>query len=377
MKTSTLWTLTALLLILLMSLALALTEGILRVLSVRESEESRDHVVETPYLPVKLRPSYRGVIWGLPFSTNRYGHRGEVDFPRQPPSGELRILSLGDSIGFGLGIAAEDHYTKVLERRLNDPSSELGRAADRFHVINAGGQGYSPSGYYVYLKHEGLQFEPRLVLVEIELCNDITDEALLHWQTGAAGLPEAVVGGRYVVAWDGNLLGTYARGGYFFEKTYTYTVFVRRLLNLCYRLSPTEPFYSTPGGGIYYSLGFDRYLLTESRLEAGWEKMFRVLGATRDLLAQRGIGFLLMIMPSRYLYEDAGPWTQKASELVQRAESRARQENLPYLNLKEAVQQGGGAGLFFDFAHLTEEGNRVVGEALFLHLQTLSRGASL
>ena len=112
---------------------------------------------------------------------------------------------MGDSIGVGLGIEPFHHYTKVLERDLNRQ-----RTHPSYRVINAGGQGYSPSSYYVYLKYEGLRFQPRMVVVEIEMCNDITDEALLNWdfQEGDRTRPHRVRGGRYVVGWDGNLLTT-------------------------------------------------------------------------------------------------------------------------------------------------------------------------
>lgn len=329
--------------------------------------EKRDHVVKTPYMPVKLKGNYQGLVWGRAFSTNRYGFRGEPDFEPKPEEGEFRILSLGDSIAFGLGIEAGDHYTKVLERNLNDLAT-----GGRFRVINAGGQGYSPSGYYVYLKHEGLRFGPRMVLVEIELCNDITDEALLRWELdkAASGLPDRISGGRYVVGWDGNFLATYAVGLPFLEGTYTYTVLLRRLLNLLYQIRPSEPFHSRPGV-TYYSLGFDRFLLHGERIESGWEKTFASLEGIQALLQNKGIQFLLMIIPARYIFEqESGAYGVFARELVDRAVRLARQKDIPYLDFRDALEAGGGARLYFDFAHLTEEGNQVVGEELSQYFLT-------
>ncbi len=323
-------------------------------------QEGRYDVEETSYMPTRLKSNYQGELLGVPFSTNQYGFRDEENFSKVPPPGEFRILSLGDSVGFGLAIEAADHYSKVAQRRLNglDPSR-------RYHLVNAGGQGYSPSSYYVYLREEGMQVEPGMVIVEIELCNDIPDEALLSWRGQSGdGFPNSIVGGRYLVSWDGNLLGTYSRGSYFFEKTYTYTIFVRRLLNLLYRIYPTEPFHSVPGSTVYYTLGFDRFVLNEARIEAGWQRLFGALGAIHQLLREQQIPFLLMILPSSYIYENGGDQRRLASGLLEKAVSMAKEKRLPYLALKEAIEEGGGARLFLDFVHLTEEGNRVVGEAL-------------
>jgi hypothetical protein len=327
-------------------------------------QEGRYDVEETSFMPTRLKSNYRGELLGISFSTNQYGFRDEEAFSQVPPPGEFRILSLGDSVGFGLAIEATDHYSKVAQRRLN--GLDFSR---RYRLVNAGGQGYSPSSYYVYLREEGLQVEPGMVIVEIELCNDVPDEALLSWRRQSGeGFPDSIVGGRYLVGWDGNLLGTYSRGSHLFEKTYTYTIFVRRLLNLLYRIYPTEPFHSVPGSTVYYTLGFDRFVLDQERIEAGWQRLFGALDAMHQLLKEQQIPFLVMILPSSYIFQNGGDQKQFASRLLEKAVSRAEEKQLPYLALTEALRQGGGERLFMDFVHLNEEGNRVVGEALSDHL---------
>jgi lysophospholipase L1-like esterase len=346
-------------------------ELLLRHVTLRSAEESRDHVIQTAYQPAQARPNWQGSIWGIPFRTNHYGFRDEEDFDAVPAPDEYRILSLGDSIGYGLGIPSPAHYTKVAEELLNQ-----GTLSPRYRVVNAGGLGYSPSGYHVYLRHEGLRLQPDLVIVEIELCNDVTDEALLRWvvDPGPGGSLAAVRGGRYVVGWDGNLLATWAVGTpYFFEKSYVYTDLLRRSLNLLYRLSPTEPFKSQSEKGIgYYSLGFDRYLLNEQRIESGWERLFGALDQTKQMVENQGASFLLMIVPSRFIFEEhSGSWQTFAAGLVQRARTEAGKRDIPFLDLTPFVGSGGGANLYLDFAHLTEAGNRVVGEALAGHLKVV------
>lgn len=341
----------------LFGLVFGIAELALRHLALSGSTESRDHVMQTDSLPVTFRPHYQGRIWDVPFRTNRYGFRGEEDFSTSHGPEEIRILSLGDSIGFGLGIPAEQHYTKVAQRLLAP------RLPDRIlRIVNAGGQGYSPSGYAVFLQQQGIALQPDLVVIEIELNNDVTDEALIErrFHSRYPRLPSAVLGGRYVVGWDGNLLASYTRGPYLAERTYVYTDLARRFFNLANRLSPH------PGPGLtYYTLGFDRWLLTEERIESGWQSMFDTLQASHRFLKVKQIPFLLLIMPSRFIFEDQAPQHRDfARSLVERAVQMSRQRDLPFLDMTEPIRRGGGASLFFDFAHLTAQGNRVVGNRL-------------
>lgn len=351
-----------------LGLASAVTaELILRWSSVNNAAEKLDHVEAAEYTPIRFRGNYQGSLWGIPFHTNRFGFRDEPEFSEEPETNEYRILSLGDSIGFGLGIQSEEHYTKVLERALNRDS----RRVD-FRVINAGGQGYSPSGYYVYLRNEGLKLKPDLVIIEAEICNDTSDEALLRWgKTDREGHPKKIMGGRYVVSWDGKQLGTYATRGFFFEKTYLYTNLARRALNLARKIFPQEPWSRRPGARVYYSLGFDQFLLDEERLEEGHERLFAALSGTVRLLEDEGIKCLIMIMPSRYLYQDAHDYTLFASTLYEEALESARKHDLPCLDMYGTIKNSGGEALFIDFAHLTGEGNRAIGLELHNQLEHL------
>lgn len=369
MKNSRLYLITLGLFAILAVVFLTAIELYLKWSAAAEAPEHRDHVIETPYLPVKFKPDYKGQFWNIPFSTNRFGFRDEENLAQEPGTNEVRVLSLGDSIGFGLGIPPESHYTQIAERLINPLPREK-----TIRLINAGGQGYSPSGYYVYLKHEGKKLRPDLVLVEIELCNDVTDEALLRWQVPPNGVyPDRIVGGRYLVSWDGHLIGTYSIGSYFFEKTYLYTEFIRRLLFLSHRISPQEPFHSQPGAQVYYSLGFDRYLLNTERLEQGWDRLFRALEGLYSFCKENDMEFLLMLMPSRYLYEEKEPYTSYAQNIFDRAIAKAHSRKLPMIDISTVIEQAGGKELFFDFAHLTMEGNRAVGKALAEELSRRQR----
>ena len=356
---------------LLAALILFAAEFWLRHSYLGESAEPRDHAEETRYLPVRMKGNYEGVFWDIPFVTNSHGFRDEPPLDPVPPEGEFRILSLGDSIGFGLGVPSRDRYGQVLQRELNRSPGTF-----RFRVVNASGQGYSPSSYAAYIQQEGLGLNPDLVLVQIELCNDVTDEALLGWPPGVrASLPERVRGGRYVVGWDGQLLGTWSRGPYFYEKTYIYTVLIRKSLESLYRIRPSEPFHS--GRGLtYYAMGYEKFLLDRDRIDAGWRRLFGALGGIRDLLDRKRIPFLLLLIPSRFVFQEEAPEHARfARSLMDRAIGQCRSRQIPYLDPSHDLRQAGGPELYFDFAHLTGEGNRVTGRVLARELRRRYLGA--
>lgn len=90
---------------------------------------------------------------------NALGFRDD-EFPLEKPAGELRILAVGDSFTFGIGVRGEDTYVQQLERL-------LAALHGRVQVINAGfatGE-HRPSGYAGWIEHDGLSFQPDVVLI--------------------------------------------------------------------------------------------------------------------------------------------------------------------------------------------------------------------
>ncbi len=89
-------------------------------------------------------------------STNSLGLRnGEVG----EKEGRYRVLAVGNSCTFGLGVANEMTWPAQLERVMN---RTLGRGAE---VINAGVPGYTSFQGLQYLEANGLALEPDLVIV--------------------------------------------------------------------------------------------------------------------------------------------------------------------------------------------------------------------
>jgi lysophospholipase L1-like esterase len=107
-----------------------------------------------------LLPKHSSTRGGAVCRTNSHGLRDQ-EIPLTKPGGTYRILVLGDSTVLGFAIPFEKTFSELLEKMLNEKTEE-----SRFDVINAGVPGYSIYNCSVYLKRDGLLFQPDLIVLE-------------------------------------------------------------------------------------------------------------------------------------------------------------------------------------------------------------------
>ena len=112
-------------------------------------------------------PNFQATTLGRPLNINSKGLR-DRDYPHEKPAGTFRILVLGDSMTWGLGVADDEMFTEVLERRFAEDGAKV-------EVINTGVSGWGTDQQYLFLQREGLKYQPDLVLLNFYLVNDPTD----------------------------------------------------------------------------------------------------------------------------------------------------------------------------------------------------------
>jgi hypothetical protein len=134
----------------------------------------RNMVIGDPGLGYRLRPGFRG---------REINARGDFDVPLQFNSSGLReperdyrdcastVIGLGDSFTFGEGVAAEDGYLALLERRLNEPHQQA------MCVVNAGVPGYGLHQIVGLYSRIGGQLPHRIVFLALHP----EDIARLEW----------------------------------------------------------------------------------------------------------------------------------------------------------------------------------------------------
>jgi len=105
-------------------------------------------------------------IDGKRVSFNAGGYRGrELTLPKA--GDRTRVVVLGDSIAFGLGVADEQTFTHLLDARDNGIEAE-----------NLAVQGYGPDQELLVLLRRGLRDDPDVVVLAFCLANDFADAVL-------------------------------------------------------------------------------------------------------------------------------------------------------------------------------------------------------
>jgi hypothetical protein len=270
-----------------------------------------------------------------------------------------RILSYGDSIAAGYGLDASETYGRLLEEMLNRESSEPVR------VFNMA-RGFSPTTYSFHARIDAPRLQPDGVVMEIELLNDVSDEAMLR-TTGRLdnvfGLPLEIHRSRYTLGWDGHILAPLSVSGSFIERTKVYAKLSRWAGRVMNRIM-SNPVFAEDSSSRFYSHSSERWLLTVGALGAGFDRLFDSILATQMFLESQGVKFLLVILPSRHVFTD-DQYTESSIALLKRAEARAREKQIHYVSAWEELGGAGGADLFMDFCHPTAEGNRVIADILY------------
>ncbi|MDQ2809409.1 MAG: SGNH/GDSL hydrolase family protein [Chloroflexota bacterium] len=129
--------------------------------------------IADPATAYRLKPDVRvpfRFAEGSPvFSTNSQGLR-EDHLVGPPLPGRTRLLNIGDSFTFGMGVNAEQAFPQRLDG--------LTVGGDRVESINAGVFGYGTDNEAAWLHTYGWPLQPRLVLVGFFVGNDVKDTML-------------------------------------------------------------------------------------------------------------------------------------------------------------------------------------------------------
>ena len=199
---------------------------------------------------------------------------GEIG-PKQ--QGEFRILAIGDSFTYGLGVEEPETFVRRTESLLRERARAAGLTV-RYRVVN-GGVGNGPRFQTLWLWDVGLQFEPDLVVHTLYIGNDLYDDLQEPVNVGRRKAPgEDSLGARGFRAT--------ARKSVFLDwmwgRLTRVPVFDRMLFNAGYR---------------YESRGL--FLTEQPELERrAWPQMLdRILQNVRAL-KERGIETFVLIVPT-------------------------------------------------------------------------------
>ena len=127
----------------------------------------------------RLKPNCQGRIKSKDFEfevvSNSLGLR-EREVGLKKEKGRYRVLILGDSFAMGWGVKQEDRFSEVAVKKLREQGEE------KVEIINAGINSYSPVIELEYLRDKGIQFDPDLVMVLLDLSDLYDDYFYGGWQ---------------------------------------------------------------------------------------------------------------------------------------------------------------------------------------------------
>lgn len=142
----------------------AMLEGIARVFNplgisyYPEMARYLDSLVLEEPIGYRNRPGLQDRFFGVPVSINTLGLRDREVQDKAP--GEFRILVMGDSVPFGIGVRYEDSFPQQLEVMLNESQPKV-----RFRTLNMGVPSYNTEQQLIQLHSLGLTLKPDAALL--------------------------------------------------------------------------------------------------------------------------------------------------------------------------------------------------------------------
>ncbi len=272
-------------------LGLLMLEVAIRIIEprevIREYFVRADPVLHHSFIP-GAHGHHKTVEFDAVYAINSLGLRNAEISPAKP-AGPGRILMLGDSFTEGNGVAQDENFPSLLQARLDADG-----LARRWQVVNTGVGSYSPLLEYLYLKTQGLDLQPDIVILNFDL-SDIYDDIQYTRlaRFGAGGDPVAVPAEPEAPSRSRAVRLLVAVKDFFKRHTRTYN-FVRRRVSLYVERLKNEQ-------DVSGDIRRDKYaMLREATLARGdrdWTLSYGYLLRIRDALRARGIDFCVTVYP--------------------------------------------------------------------------------
>lgn len=211
---------------------------------------------------------------------NSLGLRGSEDDSKKDAN-TVRVLGIGDSVTFGLGVPSEATFLKVLEQLLQ-------RRQDRtFQVMNGAVVGYNTFQEFISLRDKGVSLNPDAVILGFVL-NDWRGRSNIN----AGGFFSKRL---YSNTFDGvtgiaeHLLMILER------RSFLFSAVVSRMEDLTHRLWPQTIFTKET-----YRVLLDQNFRKNPVVAPGWNEARASLLNIAALTKSRGIRLLVVVLPGRW-----------------------------------------------------------------------------
>jgi hypothetical protein len=281
------------------------------------------------------RHGISAVVDGKRVSFNASGYRGrELPLPRRGDT--TRVVVLGDSVAFGLGVSDDETFTHRLNARDN------GIEAGNFAV-----QGYGPDQELLVLMHQGLVAEPDVVVLAFCLANDFADAVLpVSLYDGRSRKPRFLLVGDRLVLDRSNLRGRGLRRVQQWLSDHSH---------LFERLT-AGPAAATDAERDWH----ERYNAALRDEDYVLRLNLALVRRMRDLCLERGSAFVVAVFPDRSSYRAKSPLEERFCEAL-------RSDSVRVVDMSERFKMAGQRWKDFAFdgvGHLTPLGHSIASEVL-------------
>jgi hypothetical protein len=232
-----------------------------------------------------------------------------------PAAGHTRLLALGDSFTFGMGVNAEQAFPRLLDGSLAADGSPV-------EPVNAGVFGYGTDNEAAWLRTYGWPLQPKIVLVGFFVGNDVKDVMLGMDKTtvDAAGRLVATDKSRAAMAAGDDAAGETPQGGglkgWLEQNSHAY-LFLRGLY-----YNAVAPKAKAQQPTIFDAASF--FLLAEPpEIAAGWDKTTALLDAMRADAQAHGATLVVVAIPAREQVQDSS-WTEMQTQFALAADQVQR-----------------------------------------------------
>ncbi len=282
---------------------------------------------------------------GVEYIINAKGLRGP-DFPEKKPHGEIRLLTIGDSVTFGHLVSEEETYPHYLQKYLE------GSVADKsLRVINCGVNGYSTREELLFLRKKGIIYEPDIVLFGFVL----NDASIYARQYNLLKFIEKLSHNRHP--------GRMKRMVRFLCRLHFIRAITKIFEEVIIQKDSIEEMREKRN-----QLNREIMYLDSEEAVRGLETAINELGQVSRLLDDHSIEMVFIVFPTKYQLEE----TIIPDKPQRVLEGYCHKNNIRYLDLMPNFLDRDWNNLYIDNVHLSAEGNVLVAEDIGRYLDKIS-----